>query len=212
MDQEIEKTRKDQEERELKGLMVLYQTGDREAAEQLVRLLNRSLAAYLYVTSMGRVNLEDLLQECWLRIHKARASYRPGEPVMPWILAICRHVRIDYYRKWSRTSGREIEWVDVSDESKGNPQARWNESIDAHGVMRLLNDLPESQREVVVMLKFIGMSIQEIALATRSTPAAIKQKAHRAYQSIRAALGIPSKSERLGLKLAQDQELKNELS
>ncbi|MBM3759426.1 MAG: hypothetical protein FJW36_04180 [Acidobacteria bacterium] len=50
--------------------------------------------------------------------------------------------------------------------------------------------LLDSQREVVVMLKVTGMSVQEVALATGSTPAAVKQKAYRAYQTIRNAMGI----------------------
>ena len=56
--------------------------------------------------------------------------------------------------------------------------------------MRLIRVLPESQREVIVMLKVTGMSVQEVALAIGSTPAAVKQKAYRAYQTIRGALGV----------------------
>lgn len=187
---EIPNREREHEARILKELMVLYQQGDSAAANELVMMLNRTLARYMYATSLGALNLDDLLQECWLRIHKARGSYRAGEPVMPWVLAIARHVRIDCYRKWQRTSGRETELLDTSDEGRRNPQTSWDTAIAAESLMRLIQVLPESQREVIVMLKVTGMSTQEVALAIGSTPAAVKQKAYRAYQSIRAALGV----------------------
>lgn len=48
--------------------------------------------------------------------------------------------------------------------------------------------LPESQREVVTMLKVTGMSLEEVARATASSVGAVKQKAHRAYESLRQIL------------------------
>jgi RNA polymerase sigma-70 factor (ECF subfamily) len=49
----------------------------------------------------------------------------------------------------------------------------------------LLEKLPDSQREVIVMLKVSDMSMEEVARATSSTIGAIKQKAHRAYARLR---------------------------
>ena len=48
--------------------------------------------------------------------------------------------------------------------------------------------LPESQREVVTMLKVDGLSLEEIARVTSSTTGAVKQKAHRAYDRLRRHL------------------------
>lgn len=48
--------------------------------------------------------------------------------------------------------------------------------------------LPESQREVLAMLKVNGLSIEEVARATSSTVGSIKQKAHRAYERLRKLL------------------------
>jgi RNA polymerase sigma-70 factor (ECF subfamily) len=50
---------------------------------------------------------------------------------------------------------------------------------------RLLETLPDSQREVILMLKVSDMSLEEVARATSSTVGAIKQKAHRAYAQLR---------------------------
>lgn len=183
---------KEQEALLLKELMEKYQAGDRRAAERLVEMLNPSLARYLYATSLGPLNLDDLLQECWLRIHKARSSYQPGEAPMPWILAIARHARIDFYRRWQRSSGRETELQDFSDESGRNPKLAGKQAMAGDEMLQMLRNLPDSQREVLVMMKVNGMSIREAAAATNSTPAAVKQKAYRAYQTIRKNMGLLS--------------------
>ena len=52
----------------------------------------------------------------------------------------------------------------------------------------LLAPLPQSQREVIKMLKVSGMSLEEVARATSSSVGSVKQKAHRAYQTLRERL------------------------
>jgi RNA polymerase sigma-70 factor (ECF subfamily) len=125
-----------------------------------------------------------MLQEVWLRIHRVRHTYRPGAPLLPWLYSIAHRVRVDNYRRRRRTS-REIG-VDVLPEppSHGSWPAGGPEFGD------LLASLPESQREVLSMLKLDGLSIEEIARATVSTPSAVKQKAHRAYTRLRSILQI----------------------
>ena len=59
---------------------------------------------------------------------------------------------------------------------------------DVSGVDAMLCALPESQREVLVMLKVSGMTIEEVALATSSSVGSVKQKAHRAYRTLRDVL------------------------
>ena len=53
----------------------------------------------------------------------------------------------------------------------------------------LLATLPESQREVIAMLKVSGMSLEEVARATASSVGSVKQKAHRAYRKLRQLMG-----------------------
>lgn len=189
--------------------MEQYQAGDRGAAERLVEILNPSLARYLYATSLGMLNLDDLLQECWLRIHKARASYRAGEALMPWILAIARHTQIDFYRRWKRSSGRETELQDFSDESSRGAKKAGEMVMADDQMMDLMRGLPESQREVLVMMKVSGMSIREVAAATNSTPAAVKQRAYRAYQTIRMRLGLLSPNGKSSKADAEDRARKH---
>ena len=114
---------------------------------------------------MTRPYAEDLLQECWLRIHKARLTYRPGSPVLPWIYAIARHTRVDGYRRLKRTTS----FKECSLDSVPDRTSRTNVSESSIDLWKAVAKLPESQREVIVMLKVTGMSIEEVASATGST-------------------------------------------
>jgi RNA polymerase sigma-70 factor, ECF subfamily len=58
-----------------------------------------------------------------MRIHRVRHTYRPGEPVLPWIYAIARRVRVDGYRRTLRITLREIT-MDVLPEPSAAAEAR----------------------------------------------------------------------------------------
>ena len=118
-----------------------------------------------------------------MRIHKARHTYRPGEPVLPWIFAIARYTGLDSYRKTRRIEFRETQ-VEVLPEIAAAPPV----SQDVAEIDAMLGALPESQREVLVMLKVSGMTMEEVARATSSSIGSVKQKAHRAYATLRGAL------------------------
>ena len=62
--------------------------------------------------------------------------------------------------------------------------------IQANAILVAMQSIPESQREVLMMLKVSGMSVEEVARATGSSAAAVKQKAYRAYQAVRRHLGL----------------------
>ena len=167
----------------LESLMARYQQADEDAATALVRRLTPLLRRYFLCQASNRRYADDLLQETWMRIHKARRVYRPQEPALPWILAVARHVNLDYYRKASRVDTRERQ-VDLLPE----PAAPAEGGDPGPDMESMLAALPEPQREVIVMLKVTGMSIDEVARATSSSPGSVKQKAHRAYEKLRTAL------------------------
>jgi RNA polymerase sigma-70 factor (ECF subfamily) len=176
---------------ELPMLMVRYQQGDYEAATALINRLSPPLHRFFLAQFVSRRYADDLLQETWLRIHEARHTYRQGQPVLPWLYAIARNIRVDHYRKASRTETREESLDSSADFPRASPQhAGRNPDLEA-----LLGGLPASQREVIAMLKVSGMSLEEVARATSSSVGSVKQKAHRAYERLRkglAAMGMAS--------------------
>lgn len=174
----------------LKMLMLRYQQADPDAVDELVRTVNPVLSRFLFALTPHSQLVEDLLQDCWLRVHKARQSYHPGEPVMPWIIAIARHTRVDQYRKWKRSSGRESSLDVLVNHPTSDPRESSEDRLRASGILNALEGLPDGQREVLMMLKLGGMSVEDVALATNSTSAAVKQKAYRAYQAVRQSLGL----------------------
>ncbi|MDA1312319.1 MAG: RNA polymerase sigma factor [Acidobacteria bacterium] len=170
----------------LRKLMEGYQKADRAATTELVERLSPMLLRFLAGPVQTRPFAEDMLQDCWLRIHKARHSYREGTPVLPWVFAIARHTRIDSYRRRRRIDMRESS-IEAKSEAF-QPAAKPAAAPDLD-LWRLVRQLPESQQEVIRMLKISGMTVEEVANATGTTVGAIKQKAHRAYEKLRNLLG-----------------------
>ncbi len=166
-------------------LMVRYQQGDFAAATVLIDCISPRLHRFFVAQSMSRADADDLLQETWLRIHKVRHTYRPGEPALPWFYAIARHIRVDHYRKSVRAAVNERELEEMS---KGGSTIR-HAAGSAGELEALLAPLSLSQREVITMLKVEGMSLEEVARATSSTVGSVKQKAHRAYKKLREVMG-----------------------
>src|SRR5580704_17097301 len=146
----------------LESLMARYQEGDFAAATTLVSRLSPQLHRFFLVQFVSRRYADDLLQETWLRIHEVRHTYRPGEPVLPWVYAIARHIRVDQYRKVRRVEVREQQVEHL-------PETAVVDRAGSVDIDSLLASLPESQRDVVMMLKIAGLSLEEVAWATSSS-------------------------------------------
>lgn len=163
--------------------MAAYQNGDRDAANELIEALSPALHRFFALQTGDRRYADDLLQEVWLRIHTARHTYQPGKPLLPWVYAIARHVKIDAFRK-RRSERYEQPLASVPEPHVTQPDAG-DRLPDIHS---LLTQLPGSQREVISMLKISGLSLEEVARATSSSVGSVKQKAHRAYNKLRIML------------------------
>ncbi|SRR5258708_4378807 len=163
--------------------MERYQRADPEAPTALVVALSPALLRFFRSQVVSRQQADDLLQDTWLRIHRARHTYRPGEPVLPWVYAIARRARVDGYRKTRRITLHETAMEVLPERPAQREPANTLPAFES-----LVADLPEAQREVVTMLKVGGLSLEEVARATSSTVGAVKQKAHRAYERLRKLL------------------------
>jgi RNA polymerase sigma-70 factor (ECF subfamily) len=168
----------------LEALMARYQQGDFAAATDLIEGVSPQLHRFFAAQAVSRADADDLLQETWLRIHKVRHTYRPGEPALSWFYAIARHIRVDHHRKSIRTVVGERKLEANSQDAVAAP----TDSDHAEGLEALLAPLPASQREVIEMLKVAGMSLDEVARATSSTVGSVKQKVHRAYKKLRETM------------------------
>ncbi len=178
-------SRGDDDSPQLEHLMVSYQQGDPAATERLLSLLSSILGRFFGSMPDTRLAVDDLVQETLLRVHRARHTYRPGEPLLPWMYAIARHTRVDHFRKSRRRQAQEQQ-VDPAELQFHAAPSEPNRSLPDFET--LMGYLPDSQREVLTMLKVLGMTVDEVARATSSTGGAVKQKAHRAYEKLRSVL------------------------
>ncbi len=165
--------------------MEAYQRADESAATELVRRVSPMLyRSFLAHTRSADVS-EDLLQDTWIRVHKARHTYRPPAPVLPWLYSIAEHTRLDGYRRRQRRQGRESALENAPEPAS----ERTDDVVQRLTLQKLMEALPESQRQVLVLLKVSGLSLEEIARIQGATVGAIKLRAHRAYATLRALLG-----------------------
>ena len=168
--------------------MEAYVAGDAEAFARLFRTLAPSIHAF-FVRSVGRGAVaEDLLQTTFLKLHAARATWRSGERLRPWVFTIAARVRLD----WLRTQGRTAAEIDgdlVADpERRDEPDDTAVAQERAERVHAALDRLPEPQRVVLHLHRFEGLGFAEIGAVLGISEGAAKLRAFRAYGRLRVLL------------------------
>jgi RNA polymerase sigma-70 factor (ECF subfamily) len=172
-------------------LMAAYVAGDRRAFEQLFTRLAPRLHRFFRRSFHAEATADDLLQTTFLKLHRARATYKPEMRVAPWAFAIAARVRLDEFRKRKRLAEDGDEEALARADDARAAEARDEGGIDgdaADAVRRAVDALPESQRVVIHLNRFEGMTFGEIATVLGTTEGAIKLRAFRAYGTLRQAL------------------------
>jgi RNA polymerase sigma-70 factor (ECF subfamily) len=169
------------DEQRLIELMVGYQKGSMDDFAGLYDALKRPLLRYLWSFVRNSTLAEDLLQETFLQVHRARQTYTPPRPVRPWIYAITRHVALMHLR-----SARRRKELLADDELPEMPVPPDMEQLaDRATVRRLLAELPRSGQEVLILHHLLGMSFQEVGQILGVATGTAKVRAHRALKALR---------------------------
>jgi RNA polymerase sigma factor (sigma-70 family) len=179
--------------------MARYCRGDAAAFHRLYALLAPRILAYLTGLVGDKASAEDMLQLTFLKVHEARGSYVLGANPIPWIYTIAHRTSLDEIRKRKRSRVRlssdgamaaepAAHITGVAADANADPADRSDPSV-AAGALAALAKLPENQRQALILTKVHGRSIADAAMITGSTPGAIKQRAHRAYVTLRELLG-----------------------
>ena len=166
-------------------LMLAYIEGDANAFDQLYRRLGPQLFAYLVRLTGDRPRAEDLLQVTFTKLHRARASYLRGAPVLPWVLAIARRSFLDE-RRSAKSRSEDLSPDGSLPEPKRVDESGAEDMADA--VDRALDQLPETYREAIQLTKIVGLSLVEAADVLDTTPTAVKLRVHRGYTLLRDSL------------------------
>lgn len=164
-----------------------YATGDDAAFAEVYDWLAPKLLGFLFRQTRDRARAEDLVQQTFLQMHCARATYMTGADVLPWAFAIARRLSIDAHRRGKR----EVRDDDRQDEALAEgdaPDEVLRGKQAAEIIQQTLDALPEAQRIAFELVKLDGLTLAETAEALGTTVMAVKLRAHRAYEALRGAL------------------------
>jgi RNA polymerase sigma-70 factor (ECF subfamily) len=156
--------------------------GDAAAFEELFRRVAPRLLRVLRLQTRDAQLADDLLQTTFLKVVRAAGTYQRGMSVEAWIWAIARHTLRDDRRRRERR-GEELVAEPDSPPAQDAQGPGMREAI-----ARALAQLPEAQREAVLLLKVQELSVREAAAAAGTTVGGIKMRAQRAYQVLRRLL------------------------
>lgn len=180
----------------LNDAMERYASGDDSAFDRLYALLSPRLWAFCLRLTARRADAEEVLQDAFLRLHRARATYVPGSTALHWAYAIARSAWLDRLR-WKRRRPEELVESETVDalatyaslgDRFASPEAQAHAQELTVVVERVLRALPENQRTAFVLLREEGLSVADAAAVVGATQTAVKLRAHRAYEAIREAL------------------------
>jgi RNA polymerase sigma factor (sigma-70 family) len=187
-------------------LMRAAQGGDARAYERLLREVTPVVRAVARRVCSERHEIEEVVQETLLTLHRVRHTYDPARPFMPWLTAIASRRSIDELRRRRRIARHEL-----STEQAGWPTARASSADgrpgdgaptdetsagvaankEVEGVRAteelgaMLRRLPARQREALVAVKLKELSLAEASAASGQSVGALKVNVHRALKTLR---------------------------
>jgi RNA polymerase sigma-70 factor (ECF subfamily) len=168
-------------------LMSAYAAGDARAFEKLFSRLAPRVHGFFLRSFKKESVADDLLQETFMKVHRAREQYRRDAKVAPWLFAVAARVRLDELRKRLRLpEDADEEALARADEQAPREPPTDTDLQDA--VRAALEGLPESQRAVIHLHRYEGMTFPEIAQVLGTTPGAVKLRAFRGYETLRVKL------------------------
>lgn len=153
-------------------LVKLYLAGNEAALGELLNRHKDRIYTYIFLFVRDTYTAEDLLQETFIKvIDKLRSGkYQEQNKFLPWISRVAYNLCIDYYRREKRLpkvinkDGFDI--FSVLKFSEAGAEGRIIENEHSAKVRKLLEHLPEEQREVVIMRHYMDMNFREIAEMT----------------------------------------------
>lgn len=163
----------------LKALMLRGQAGDAAAWRELLALLSTRLRMFFARRLDGGADVEDLVQETLLAVHRRRMTYDPAQPFTVWAYAIARYKLIDH---WRRNRLRRHEPIDDMADFLAAPET---EAPETRGDLdRVLANLPDRQQKLVRDVKIEGLSLAEAGARIGISEGAAKVALHRALKAL----------------------------
>ena len=180
-------------------LMLDVKAGDEQSFELLLRKYRTPLVNFLYRMVRNTAAAEDLAQEVFLRVYRARQEYAPSAKFTTWMFRIATNLALNSVRdnrhrqmeisidQTMDTGEDEQPPLEVPDRAPTVEQELVARSR-AEMIMKAIHTLPEKQRAAVLLHKYQEMDYDEIARVLECSESALKSLSFRAYETLRVEL------------------------
>jgi RNA polymerase sigma-70 factor (ECF subfamily) len=180
------------------AVMLRVAAGDEGAFNFLVEKHNRPVIHFLYRMVHNQAVAEELAQEVFLRVYRARDSYRAEAKFTTWLYRIATNLAVNNARDTKQERSAQTIYLDAPDPETGTTPDVADD--DPSVEQRLMKDermaairnhvmaLPERQRMAVLMHKYQGMDYKQIGDVLKLSESATKSLLFRAYQTLREKL------------------------
>ncbi|HQV51869.1 MAG: sigma-70 family RNA polymerase sigma factor [Flavobacteriales bacterium] len=153
-------------------LVRAYLEGSEAAFETLLLRHKRKVWSHVYLLVRDRELTEDIFQEAFIKVVNTlkNGKYNEEGKFLPWVIRIAHNLVIDHFRrnkkmKLVRSNEDHDVFATIAQPGKNVEQRMVNVQIDAD-VRKLIESLPDEQREVVIMRTYLSMSFKEISEQT----------------------------------------------
>lgn len=174
------------------ALMLRYRDGDMAAFEALYRRHNDPLYRYLLRLCRHRDAAEDIFQEVWGKIVRARDNYRPTAKFTTFLYRVAHNCFIDYIRRNKRHSMT----VDIEPDSQADPgdspEIETERDLARRRLDAALRQLPDEQRDAFLLREEAGLSLDQIASVTDCNRETAKSRLRYAVNKLRVAIDEPT--------------------
>jgi RNA polymerase sigma-70 factor (ECF subfamily) len=170
----------------LEVLMKQSLTGDQRAYATLLQETSRLLRPFLVKRLLFTNEVDDLMQEILISIHKARHTYDGNRPYKPWAYAIAKFRLQDYFRVHYADQLRHA--VDFDELEESLHELVTESELSYESISGEVQKLPEKQAAILQLMHQEGYTAKEVAEKIGMTESAVKVAAHRAYKVLRKKL------------------------
>lgn len=173
------------------ALMLRYRDGDVAAFEELYGRHKDSVYRYLLRLSQDPATAEDVFQEVWSNIIKARDNYRRTAKFTTFLYRVAHNCFIDHVRRNKRHAGNVGLEPDQLADAGESPEALTERTLARRRMEAALADLPEEQRDTFLLHEEAGLNLEQIAAVTGTNREASKSRLRYAVAKLRAAIDEP---------------------
>jgi RNA polymerase sigma-70 factor (ECF subfamily) len=170
----------------LEALMRKSLNGDQQAYATLLQETSRLLRPFLSRRLSHAGEVDDLLQEILISVHKARHTYDGQRPYKPWVYAIAKFRLQDFLR--AHYSDQLRHAVDFDELEEYLPEFVTEPEISYESIHAEVQKLPEKQASILQLMHRDGYTAKEVAQKLGMNESAVKVAAHRAYKILRSKL------------------------